>query len=242
MKKRTTIVLLLAALTVLTATLAGCRSKRALVRTDDGDTPTERPEGGATTPRVPVEADTLVRAVCQYYTANFSCTVHDVSVSGQIRMVADSAIWVSVSKIIEVGRGLLTPGRVQAYVKLANRSVDCGWDELWRRWGVEMDFATLQSLLLGNPPPEATGRKMALRCDRRRRRPLSIELSSASGQHLSCRYGSMELSGGQWLPTSIEVTLDSRRHHEAVTLRLERIVLEQRKEMPFSIPKSYRPY
>ena len=54
-------------------------------------------------------------AVTDYasYRANFSCSVQGITVNGQIRMAKDSVVWLSINKIVELGRAKLTPNRVQ---------------------------------------------------------------------------------------------------------------------------------
>lgn len=240
MRKKTTLTIVLALLTGLCCLTTGCRSKKALSRGDVLSPSEQETESGATVSK-PKVVDTLQAVQCHYYTANFSCTVHDINVTGQIRIVNDSAIWVSVNKIIEVGRGLLTPARVRGYIKLANRFIDCGWGDVQRRWGVEIDYATAQALLFGNPPPKLNGRKVKLWCDKTLKRPAHGEITTTSGQRISYLYEKMESVNGQLFPSTISVDIKTSKFHEATTLKLERITLEHSKEMPFSVPKSYRP-
>ena len=239
MRRRQTLLMTLALVALLCGLATGCHSKKALRRGAEGE-PVEQGVGGGAAVTPPRVVDTLRTVSCHYYNANFGCTVQGIGLSGQVRMVSDSAVWVSVNKLIEVGRGLLTPARVQAYVKLANRYVDCGWGDVQRRWGVTVDYATVQALLLGNPPPQRSGQQVEVWCDKGLKRPARIRLTTNGGQRIECSYERMEAVEGQLLPAVMHVEIKSPKLKEAVTLRLEQHALGERKEMPFKMPKNYR--
>ena len=82
-----------------------------------------------------------------YHTANFSCAVAGVTVSGQVRMAEDSIIWASASKVIELGRAIATPDSVIVYAKALGRCYRGTYDDLYRRFHYRTSFAELQSLL-----------------------------------------------------------------------------------------------
>ncbi|HZH55217.1 MAG TPA: DUF4292 domain-containing protein [Sphingobacteriaceae bacterium] len=77
---------------------------------------------------------------------------HEVNV--QIRMIKDEAIWMSATAIlgVEVGRVLLTPDSI----KVVNRLESTYFQDTYLRgspwFGEDVDFVSLQQLLVGNAP------------------------------------------------------------------------------------------
>lgn len=127
------VVLLMALLAV------GCRSTRHSARTDNPEKPevavsSESPETPA-----PIEKRQLTMQ-------NFTATVDGVSVNGQLRMAEDSVIWVTVSKIIELGRAKATADSVWVNVPLAGRSFAGTYREASSLAKREVSFAQLQSI------------------------------------------------------------------------------------------------
>ncbi len=259
----------LAVAVVLLATVAAlsvsCRGHKHLQRGDNDsvvvvdDTP--KP------PAAPVERlDTLQNAYYKYYSANFSCEVDGITVNGQIRIVHDSAIWISLNKIIEVGRVLITPTRVQGYVKLMNKYIDDDYATLAQQWGVDADYATLEALLTGNCPPHCVkraeptrdGNRVTLQYNQKsnataQQRQLTLFknyktkkieqtqiVSPNQRQELTCGYSGHRSLNGQLLPSVIALTVKSRVYNGATQLKLEKITLNQRQNLPFSIPKRYK--
>ncbi|MBR1834230.1 MAG: DUF4292 domain-containing protein [Bacteroidales bacterium] len=102
---------------------AGCRSQRDGTTTGNASTPT------ATSARL--------------YTANFSVSTNGLSANGQMRMMEDSIIWISASKVLELGRAKFTPDSVMVYAVVMNRYFKGTYDELYQRFQLRTDFKTL---------------------------------------------------------------------------------------------------
>ena len=246
------------------ATLAGCHSHRHLHRGDNGTEPrtdsaaVSDGQGGEAVVKPRQERlDTIRNANYTTYSANFSCTVQGVSVSGQIRMDRDSVVWVSVSKIIELGRAKATPTRVQAYAKLVGKSYDLGYGDIRQLWGIDIDFGTLQALLTGNCPPDCRAgkepqrdgdtvtlwysqaggaRQLTLKKDYGSKLLTETDLySKTTGQRVRCRYTSRSNSGGQLLPSVIAVTVNSSKLNEQMVIKLDKITLGQPQSYPFKM-------
>ncbi len=74
------------------------------------------------------------------------------SVSAKIRMVKDSAIWMSASKLgFEVGRVLITQDSVFVIERLQKTFIRESIDEISKLAGVDLDFEMIQDLMIGNP-------------------------------------------------------------------------------------------
>lgn len=78
--------------------------------------------------------------------ASFNCTVMGMSATGQVRLRQDSIIWVSVSKLMELGRLKVTQDSVVGHLRLSNEYLRMDMNEARRRLGV--DYDSLQRLLL----------------------------------------------------------------------------------------------
>lgn len=86
---------------------------------------------------------------CETLIANFSCTVDDIAVNGQLRLRRDSVIWVNLNKFIELGRAKLTRDSVFVYAKIAGRYFEGTYSDLQKVAGITTDFESLQELFLG---------------------------------------------------------------------------------------------
>lgn len=233
----------------------GCRTHKELQ--------TETPEPVVEEKPAPERLDTIMNARYKYYSANFSCTVEGVKVTGQIRIVHDSMIWVSFSKVIELGRAVLTPTRVKGYAKVVNKYYDGDYATLSRRWGIDIDYATLEALLVGNCPPNckreaepirghdtvyleykqksgatSKDRELSLVKNYKSKKLISTSMySPTQNQRLRCTYSNTKDIEGRRLPATIGITLKNRSFDTNTKLSLEKITINQRESMPFSIPK-----
>jgi len=77
------------------------------------------------------------------YSTNFTVSAQGLQANGQMRMMEDSIIWVSASKVIELGRVRFTPDSVVAYAIVMNRCFSGTYDDLYRRFQFRTDFKTL---------------------------------------------------------------------------------------------------
>lgn len=83
-----------------------------------------------------------------YMTSSISCQALGYNVSGQVRVCRDSVIWVSVSKFIELGRAKLTPDSIYVYAKVNNSYYGCPYGYLKSRFGVDVDYKSIQGMLV----------------------------------------------------------------------------------------------
>lgn len=101
----------------------GCRSQRDGATTADTSTPTT--------------------TSAKLYTANFSVSTDGLSANGQMRMMEDSILWISASKVLELGRAKFTPDSVMVYATVMNRYFKGTYEELYRRFQLRTDFKTM---------------------------------------------------------------------------------------------------
>lgn len=85
------------------------------------------------------------------FSTNVTCTVGNYSANAQLRMLNDSIIWITVSKFIELGRAYITPDSVKAYIKVTNEYIAGSWTDIQLKYNVDINFAMVQDMLLGQP-------------------------------------------------------------------------------------------
>lgn len=83
---------------------------------------------------------------CEKTVTNFTASVDGMSVNGQLRMANDSVMWLSITKIIELGRALATPDSVWITVPILDKHFAGTYADLSRRVKQQVDFQTLQSI------------------------------------------------------------------------------------------------
>jgi len=72
------------------------------------------------------------------------------SVSAALRIEKDKVIWLSISKIISIGRLKITPNKVQFYNKLDHTYYDGDFTLLSNFLGTDVDFQQIQNILTGD--------------------------------------------------------------------------------------------
>ncbi len=147
----------------------------------------------------------------EYFSTHFTAEVGQNSVDGTLRIARDSVIWISASKMIELFRAKMTPDSLFAVVRVANRYLACGIDELCSSLGADIDFATVQNVLLGKGS---------------RKNLLLVE------------YDNFDTIDGEEFPRQLEITLNDRRFYNTATIRYNKIVLNQPAGYPWSRPKN----
>lgn len=88
-----------------------------------------------------------------WFSSKISLKSGGLSANGQIRMQKDSVIWLSLSVFIEVARIKITPDSVFFYNKLQSEYYAGDYTFLEKNFLLKVDFATLQSIFVGNDLP-----------------------------------------------------------------------------------------
>lgn len=145
----------------------------------------------------------------EYMQTNFTCQLNGIRASGQLRIHRDSVIWVSLTKLVELGRVRLTPDSCRAYIKLTNQHIACTYDQLRNDLQLDVDFATVQSVLTGG------GSRKAL---------------------LLVDYDDFDTIDGHELPLSLDITLNDRRFYNNVHLSYSRVVFDLPLSFPYAVP------
>lgn len=120
----------------LLLTMAACRTARPIV-SDNAPTLPDQPAAEAT------DAATQPR---ELEVMTFTAVVEGTTVSGQLRMASDSIIWVSVNKIIELGRAMATVDSVWVNVPIAGKYFAGNYTDVERYSKQPVSFGALQQM------------------------------------------------------------------------------------------------
>lgn len=144
----------LAAALLLAVLAAGCHAGRKAAA------PKVPPADGTTDTAVAVELPPR-----PYTVINFEATVQGLVVDGQLRLAEDSVLWLSATKVVEVGRALATPDSLWLRAPLLGRDEAMDYAALRRTTGVAITFDEMQQMLLADDAEErlnALARRLGL--------------------------------------------------------------------------------
>lgn len=83
-----------------------------------------------------------------YTVMNFEGTVEGVNMSGQFRVAEDSVMWVTVNKIIEMGRAMCTPDSLWLRAPLLGHDDALDYPALKQLTGVDITYDEMQQIAL----------------------------------------------------------------------------------------------
>jgi hypothetical protein len=74
------------------------------------------------------------------------------SITGSLRMIKDSIIWINISKLgFPVAKLIITPDQAQFYEKIGKTSFQGDFEIISKWLGTDFDFVKIQNLFLGEP-------------------------------------------------------------------------------------------
>ena len=201
---------------------------------------------------------------------NFSTEIMDIGVSGQVRIQKDKVIWVSISKIIELGRVKMTPDSVYAIIKVKNQAFQGTYAQFQKKFGIAINFNIAQALLIGNDiagyqqdnaeydlannttsisfaqrnnPKQAIVVKHNMKIDNRTLKILShIIVSTNPAQNVKANYSNFETLGKITLPTVANIDISATNAgHVSARLKYSKFQINTNLSFPISISKSAKP-
>lgn len=129
-RDRKTIVLILVMTTLL---VTGCHHTRKIAGTQ---------------PPAPATETTPVAVHCEYTAINFTGEAEGINVNGQLRVAKDSAMWLSITKIVEVARALATQDSVWLRAPMLGIDTVTDYPTLSQRMHRQVNYADLQAIAL----------------------------------------------------------------------------------------------
>ena len=137
--KRHSYILVIAAVALLAV---GCRSTRQ-----------------AATAPVEVAAPAVPQR--QLSVITFTAIVEGISASGQMRVAEDSVLWISVNKLIELGRAMATPDSVWVTTTFGDHNFAGTYDDLQRLTKRRISFDEMQAMAMAEDGGEQISRLAA---------------------------------------------------------------------------------
>lgn len=182
---------------------------------------------------------------------------HDLSAT--IRIEKDRKIWVSITALglLEVARALITPDSIIAIDRIHKEVRMLPFAEAGKVLPAQVDFATLQSLIVGGvlrtayPLTKVTDTVgqlflTASSADYVQRVTYSKSDTTISAQSLAARgallqgiYFNYALIGGRQFPNNRDLTMSDKGETHFVKLEFSRAVFDEPVDMGFSIPAKY---
>ena len=84
----------------------------------------------------------------------FSAIVNGFSASGQMRVAEDSVLWVSVNKLVELGRAMATPDSVWVTTTFGDHNFAGSYDDLQRLTKRRITFDEMQAMAMADDAGE----------------------------------------------------------------------------------------
>lgn len=182
-------------------------------------------------------------------------------VTMNIRIKNKEAIWVSLTAIagLEVARALITPDSVRVINRLENVYIKKPFSYLYEFTNDKINFATLQSVLMGNTISEfitgstevnIDGAKAGLKTSvgsiiydlmvNNQNKVVQSNLKDTeASQSLSVFYGDFQTISQQQVPHSVVMKSQAKSKNISLDLKYTKIELDVPVEIPFRVPDRY---
>lgn len=240
--------------------LASCGSKKAVTTADGED-----------------EDIGSKRLIKEYYANTLEFTTLDArtrvryedeklsqAITVNIRIERDQKIWLSASLLgITGARALVTPEKVQFYDKINRQYFDGDFEFLSEYLGVDINFAQLQRLLLGQtvydlregsytfedtgfgytvtPKKQLSGIDLLFALDSKQFVTEKQRVAQPSDNvSLDVDYRDFEIVGGKLFPTTMSFLANDNGSQKQVEITFRNIDLDGEVRFPFSIPSGYK--
>jgi len=238
----------------------GCRTKKE-IRT----VPTEKPATSAvskTTVLKDINNGQLDFQTLQFKAkANLSINNRGNEASMNIRMKKDQTLWVSVTVIagIEVGRALITPDSVKIINRIESTYLAKPFDYINEFTNEQVNFSTLQALLVGNTIPDfisdrsevrqqndklilsgiLNGLAYTVNYNEAKKVTQTALNDSEADQRLTASYSDFYVVSDRAIPHSVSIKSTANRKSVDIQLRYLQVGVNESLDFPFSVPKRF---
>ncbi len=183
-------------------------------------------------------------------------------VTANIRIERDRAIWISITAImgIEAGRVLITPDSVKVVNRLQAEYIRKPFDYIHTFASKELNFSSLQDLLVGNVIPQAVGADtdvsttdagnllrgqsndllFLVQLDANYRSVLTLLDEEGRNQRLEASYANYNELAGRLFPNQVKISIAADGLDLRSELNYSKVAYDEILEMPFSIPSRYK--
>ncbi len=175
------------------------------------------------------------------------------------RLKQYEGIWINGSVIVPFARVFITPNQLQAYEKINRQYAQMDFRSLKKLLGVAIDYSILENLLTAKPVDARAFKRAKLSFAENsyvfslRKRGLKLQFVFDAEFRLTEQrlgegdstiivlYKSYKKIDGQWVPEELIATLFGEKGSSTLTLSSKQTHLNRQVNMPFAIPKGYKP-
>jgi len=161
---------------------------------------------------------------------------------------------------IEAGRVLITPDSVKIINRLQAEYVSKPFEYLYNFTNDELDFSSLQQLLVGNVVHQALAKSFeiwmnedgysvrgqrndvaySVQLDTSYRPTFALLIDAIRNQRMEASYEDYQLSEGQVFPNHVKISIVADGLKLLSEMRYSRVVYNETVDMPFNIPAKYK--
>jgi len=243
------------------ATVLSCSSKKAAVSADAINTEVSRAERS----RILRQVELHQRAVTTFSgraKSEVAFNQDHYEVTANVRIERDKAIWISVTALmgIEAGRILITPDSVKLINRLQAAYVSKPFEYLHNFTNNELDFFSLQQLLVGHVVQQTLTNdseiwmndrgyflrgqrndlQYSVQLDTSYRPASAVFTDTIRNQRMEAHYKEYQSSEGQTFPNQVKISIVAAGLTLQSEMHYNRMVYDEKLEMPFSIPARYK--
>lgn len=192
---------------------------------------------------------------------NIDGNSNDVTLN--IRINRDKEIWVSVTALlgIEIARAVITPDSIRIVNKLQGLYIKKPFSFIYTYASRQINYKTLESLLVGNAVPELLNEKASLQADSGNltlsgslqdllyklmldpdMKVAQLNLSNQNeGQSLQVTNTAFIQAANRIMPSQIDIASGIKNKKIQVNLHYVKVDFDQEQQYPFNIPERYSP-
>jgi len=183
-------------------------------------------------------------------------------VTANVRIERDKAIWISVTALmgIEAARVLITPDSVKVINRLQAEYISKPFEYLYNFTNDELDFFSLQELLVGNVVHQTVSRdtevwtsesgyllrsqhndlQCSVKLDTNYRPTYTLLNDVIRNQRMEAYYADYQFSEAQVFPSHVKISIAAEAFKLQSEMHYSRLVYNEALDMPFTIPTRYK--
>ncbi len=185
---------------------------------------------------------------------------------GSLRIIKDSAIWISISKLgFPVGKLLITPSRVRFYEKINKTFFDGDYIFISNLLGTDFDFKKVQNLFIGEALLNLKDQKYRSKIQQKNYLlvpkkknlifdmlfwidPINFKISREEfrsfekNKVLKITYDNYIQMNDLFFPEGFTIDAIGDKQHTKIDVNYKNVEQESNLKLPFSIPENYKKF
>lgn len=199
---------------------------------------------------------------------NFTAKVEglNITLNGQVRIKHDSVIWLTLSKVVEIGRAKLTQDSVFVFLKIQNKYFAGSYVDLAKTVGMDFNYQAVQAMLLGNEmeiynltnqTPIISGNmarynleyaepggaivKQTIVLNTDNKKIVANMVNIQNNVSFQLKYSAFETISGSNLATKIDVSFANRTTKANIGITFGKTLVNQDVTFPYKVPNKAKP-